>query len=176
MVSWEHSAFFWLWSFPRELGEPPCEPQGGCPFSQGEGQTFSECGLFPKENGGPPARDLRGNWFWGREITMKTDVMKERKRKRKRKREIPPNRWLTYRHVFLFTILINCKLTYRQNRFFMLFLCEIDTFFHTTRLLDGDLNEMTRPIKSSLTDIFARKYPAIRRSTLKKKHSHRIFQ
>ena len=40
----------------------PCEPQGSSPFSPGEGQTFSECGLFPRENGGATcegtARDL----------------------------------------------------------------------------------------------------------------------
>ena len=56
---------------------------------------------------------------------------KEERRKKKeeeREREIPPNSGLTYRDVSFF-YLPNSRLTYRQNRCFMLFLLEIDTFF-----------------------------------------------
>ena len=49
---------------------------------------------------------------------------KKREEERRRRGEIPPNSGLTY----------------RQNRVFMLFLREIDTF-STTRLKEGDLNE-----------------------------------
>ena len=43
----------------------------------------------------------------------------------------------------------------------MLFLREIDTFFHTTRLLDGNLNEKWPAKKKvNLQLMFARKYPA----------------
>ena len=133
MVSWEHGAFFWLWSFPWELGEPPCEPQSGCPFSQGDGQTFSECGLFPKENGGPtcegPAREL---------ILRKGDNHEKRcnerekeKEKEKAKERNPAKSLVNLQTCFsFFTILLYCRLTYRQNRFFMFFLWEIDTFSH----------------------------------------------
>ena len=44
--SWEHSAFSGCDYSLRELGEPPCEPQGGSPFSLGEGQTFSAVGAL----------------------------------------------------------------------------------------------------------------------------------
>ena len=42
-----------VWFSWEQSAERPCEPQGGSPFSLGEGQTIAECGLFTRENGEP---------------------------------------------------------------------------------------------------------------------------
>ena len=49
--------FFRMWLFLGKLGEPPCEPQGGFPFSLRRGQTTS---TVPRENGEPTCEGLRG--------------------------------------------------------------------------------------------------------------------
>ena len=76
-----------------ELGEPPCEPQGGSPFSQRKGQTFSKCELFPTKT----LAHLRGTCVGPdseeeRLLIIERTVMKRREEKRRFCRKLSQTR------------------------------------------------------------------------------------
>ena len=77
--------------FPGEPGEPPCKPQGGSPFSLGEGQTFKECGLFLREKKESRPGEHPGETCEGpAEREREREKEREKERERERERENVP--------------------------------------------------------------------------------------